>query len=87
MQLAPGIDYIKWDCNRPVYSFGSPYLGTEQDRFYVEYVQGLYSVMRRIREKYPDVLVQCCSSGGSRLDYGAMRWCNEFWTSDNTDAI
>ncbi|MCR5408100.1 MAG: alpha-galactosidase [Bacteroidales bacterium] len=87
MQLAPGIDYIKWDCNRPVYSFGSPYLGTEQDRFFVEYVQGLYSVMRRIREKYPDVLVQCCSSGGSRLDYGAMRWCNEFWTSDNTDAI
>ena len=87
MQLAPGIDYIKWDCNRPVYSFGSPYLGTEQDRFFVEYVQGLYSVMRRIREKYPNVLVQCCSSGGSRLDYGAMRWCNEFWTSDNTDAI
>ena len=87
MQLAPGIDYIKWDCNRPVYSFGSPYLGAEQDRFYVEYVQGLYSVMRRIREKYPHVLVQCCSSGGARVDYGAMKYCNEFWTSDNTDAI
>ena len=87
MQLAPGIDYIKWDCNRPVYSFGSPYLGSEQDRFYIEYVQGLYNVMRRIREKYPRVIVQCCSSGGARVDYGAMRWCNEFWTSDNTDAI
>ena len=87
MQLAPGIDYIKWDCNRPVYSFGSTYLGPEQDRFYVEYVQGLYSVMRRIREKYPSVLVQCCSSGGARVDYGAMKYCNEFWTSDNTDAI
>ena len=87
MQLAPGIDYIKWDCNRPVYSFGSTYLGAEQDRFYVEYVQGLYSVMRRIREKYPKVLVQCCSSGGARVDYGAMKYCNEFWTSDNTDAI
>ena len=87
MQLAPGIDYIKWDCNRPIYSFGSTYLGSEQDRFYVEYVQGLYSVMRRIREKYPKVLVQCCSSGGARVDYGAMKYCNEFWTSDNTDAI
>jgi alpha-galactosidase len=87
MQLAPGIDYIKWDCNRPVYSFGSPYLGAEQDRFYVEYAQGLYAVMRRIREKYPHVLVQCCSSGGARVDYGAMKYCNEFWTSDNTDAI
>ena len=87
MQLAPGIDYIKWDCNRPIYSFGSTYLDAEQDRFYVEYVQGLYSVMRRIREKYPKVLVQCCSSGGARVDYGAMKYCNEFWTSDNTDAI
>ncbi len=87
MQLAPGIDYIKWDCNRVVQSFGSPYLGQEQDRFYIEYTQGLYNVMRRIREKYPQVLVQCCSSGGGRVDYGALRWCNEVWTSDNTDAL
>ena len=87
MQLAPGIDYIKWDCNRVIQSFGSPYLGTEQDRFYIEYCQGLYNVMRRIREKYPRVLVQCCSSGGGRVDYGALRYCNEIWTSDNTDAL
>ncbi|MBR1569681.1 MAG: alpha-galactosidase [Bacteroidales bacterium] len=87
MQLAPGIDYIKWDCNRVIQSFGSPYLEREQDRFYVEYCQGLYNVMRRIREKYPRVIVQCCSSGGGRVDYGALRYCNEIWTSDNTDAL
>ena len=87
MQLAPNIDYIKWDCNRVIQSFGSPYLGTDQDRFYVEYTQGLYNVMRRIREKYPQVIVQCCSSGGGRVDYGALRYCNEVWTSDNTDAL
>ena len=87
MQLAPGIDYIKWDCNRVIQSFGSPYLGAAQDRFYVEYCQGLYNVMRRIREKYPRVLVQCCSSGGGRVDYGSLRYCNEIWTSDNTDAL
>ena len=86
MQLAPGIDYIKWDCNRVIQSFGSPYLKGAQDRFYIEYVQGLYNVMRRIREKYPDVLVQCCSSGGGRIDYGALKYCNEVWTSDDTDA-
>ena len=87
MQLAPNIDYIKWDCNRVVQSFGSPYLGAQQDRFYVDYCQGLYRVMRRIREKYPKVMIQCCSSGGGRIDYGALRWCNEVWTSDNTDAL
>ena len=87
MQLAPNIDYIKWDCNRVIQSFGSPYLGAEQDRFYVEYTQGLYNVMRRIREKYPRVIIQCCSSGGGRVDYGSLRYCNEVWTSDNTDAL
>ncbi len=87
MQLAPNIDYIKWDCNRVIQSFGSPYLKADQDRFYVEYTQGLYNVMRRIREKYPRVIIQCCSSGGGRLDYGALRYCNEVWTSDNSDAL
>lgn len=87
MQLAPNIDYIKWDCNRVIQSFGSPYLGKAQDKFYVAYVQGLYNVMRRIREKYPRVLVQCCSSGGGRVDYGSLRYCNEVWTSDDTDAL
>ena len=87
MSLSPNIDYIKWDSNRRVMSFGSPYLGEEQDRFFVEYVQGLYKVCERMREKYPDVIVQCCSSGGNRVDYGSMRWFNEVWASDNTDAI
>ncbi|MBQ6958877.1 MAG: alpha-galactosidase [Bacteroidales bacterium] len=85
MKLSKNIDYVKWDCNRVIESFGSTYLGKEQDRFYVEYCQGLYSVMQRIREKYPDVLIQCCSSGGGRVDYGALRYFDEIWTSDNTD--
>ena len=87
MALSDKIDYVKWDCNRPVESMGSDYLGAEQNRFYIEYIQGFYSVMRRIREKYPNVIVQCCSSGGARVDYGAMKYFNEVWVSDNTDAI
>ena len=87
MQLSGNIDYIKWDCNRTVANFGSEYLDADQDRFYVEYTQGIYNVMRRIREKYPDTIVQCCSSGGGRVDYGALKYFNEIWTSDNTDAL
>ena len=87
MALSDKIDYVKWDCNRPVYSFGSDYLGTQQTRFYVAYVQGFYKIVRRIRERYPDVILQCCASGGARVDYGALRYFNEVWTSDNTDAL
>lgn len=87
VSLSPDIDYVKWDSNRRVMSFGSPYLDEETDRFYVEYVQGLYKVLDRVREKYPHIIVQCCSSGGNRVDYGSMRYFNEVWTSDNSDAI
>lgn len=87
VSLSPNIDYVKWDSNRRVMSFGSPYLDEETDRFYVEYVQGLYKVLQRIRDKYPHIIVQCCSSGGNRVDYGSMKYFNEVWTSDNTDAI
>ena len=87
MQLSKNIDYIKFDSNRPVFSYGSDYLGKDQSKFYVEYVQGLYSVMRRVREKYPDTIVQCCSSGGARVDYGSLKYFNEYWASDDTDAM
>ena len=87
MKLSDKIDYIKWDCNRTVTNVGSDYLGKEQSRFYVDYVQGLYKIMRRVREKYPDTIVQCCSSGGSRVDYGALKYFNEYWASDDTDAM
>ncbi len=86
MQLSDKIDYIKWDCNRVVNSFGSDWQ-KDQDRFFVEYVQGYYKVLRRVREKYPEVIIQCCSSGGSRVDYGQLAYHNEVWASDNTDAV
>lgn len=87
MQLAEGIDYIKWDCNRHVENYGSQYLDEDQSHFWWDYVQGLYSVYERVREKYPDVIIQSCASGGGRMDYGALSYCNEAWTSDNTEAL
>lgn len=86
MQAAPGIDYIKWDANRHVESFGSEHIG-KQSHFFVEYVQGFYNVLRRLREKYPEVIVQACASGGGRVEYGALKYFNEVWTSDNTEAL
>ena len=87
MKLSPHISYIKWDANRHVENAGSPYLGAdEQSMFWVKYTQGLYNVYKRIREAYPDVIIQACASGGGRVEYGALRYNDEAWTSDNTDA-
>jgi len=86
LSLSKDISYIKWDANRHVESFGSDYLSAEdQSYFWVDYTNGLYSIYQRIREKYPHVDIQLCAYGGGRLDYGALKYHNEFWTSDNTD--
>ncbi|PTN08494.1 alpha-galactosidase [Mangrovibacterium marinum] len=84
----PGIAYIKWDANRHVEQAGSTFLpSSEQTHFWVSYTEGLYNVYKRIRAKYPDFVIQDCASGGGRLDYGALKYHNEFWTSDNTDPL
>ena len=86
MKQAPGIDYIKWDCNNHMRSPGSPYL-KNQNLLYIEYMRGLENVLRRVRKAYPDITIQLCSSGGARVNWGLLPWFDEFWTSDNTDAL
>jgi alpha-galactosidase len=88
MKQSKNITYIKWDANRHVESPGSTYLPDDkQSHFRIKYTQGLYSVYERIRRKYPDVIIQACASGGGRVDYGALKYHQEVWTSDNTDPL
>lgn len=85
---APELVYIKWDANRYANNVGSSYLPADrQSRFWYDYVKGLYSVYERIREKYPDIMLQACSSGGGRMDFGSLKYHDEFWASDNTNAV
>lgn len=88
LSLSKNISYIKWDANRHVDNVGSEYLGSEyQTHFWIEYTRGLYKVYERIREAHPDIMIQLCSSGGGRLDFGALRFHDEFWASDNTNPL
>lgn len=83
-----GVSYIKWDANRHIEQVGSPYLDADrQTHFWVEYTKGLYGIYGKIREKYPDLILQVCASGGGRVDYGSLPYHDEFWTSDNTDPL
>ena len=88
MTRYPRINYIKWDANMTVASHGSSYLPADrQSELYIRYHQGLASVCDRIRAKYPDLTIQACASGGGRANYGVLPWFDEFWVSDNTDAL
>ena len=82
----PGITYAKWDCNRYLTQPGSPYLAPDrQSDLWIDYVQALYALMAKTARTFPDTELMLCSGGGGRVDYGALKYFQEFWPSDNTD--
>jgi alpha-galactosidase len=84
----PELAYIKWDANAPIMNHGSQYLTADkQSHLMIDYHRGFAAVCDRIRAKYPDLTIQACASGGGRANYGVLPWFDEFWVSDNTDAL
>ena len=83
----PDLRYVKWDANANFYNFGCEGLPRDrQSNLWFDYTVGLYDVLARLQAKYPDLVVQACSSGGGHMDYGFLGYADEFWTSDDTDA-
>ena len=88
MKENPDLYYIKWDANMNISNHGSQYLTMDkQSHLLIEYHRGFNKVCKRIREKYPDLIIQDCASGGGRANWGYLPYFDEFWVSDNTDAL
>ena len=87
MKENPEIAFFNWDCNSPITNIYSPYLKDKQGQLYIDHVRGVYNVMKRVKENYPNVPMMLCSGGGARCDYEALKYFTEFWCSDNTDPV
>ncbi|MDW5266914.1 MAG: alpha-galactosidase [Edaphobacter sp.] len=81
------IAFLKWDYNRNWSEPGWPAVAPEdQKKVYVDFIRNLYSILAELRAKHPNVEIESCSGGGSRVDLGIMNLTDEVWPSDNTDA-
>ncbi len=76
------IDYLKWDMNRVLTTAGH-----KGKAVIHEQTKALYSLIERIRNKYPSVEIETCASGGGRVDYEILRYTHRFWTSDSNDPL
>ena len=82
------IEYVKWDMNRSICDAFSGLLPKDrQGEFYHRYILGLYELLEKITQKYPNLLIEGCSGGGGRFDIAMMYYSPQIWCSDNTDAI
>ncbi|SHO43401.1 alpha-galactosidase [Anaerocolumna xylanovorans] len=78
-----GCDHIKLDFNL------DPELGCNRedhghqknDGLQVHY-EGYYRVLKRVGERFPHLVIENCSSGGLRTDYGIMKWAHTAFLSD-----
>ncbi len=82
------IEYVKWDMNRALGDVGSATLPAEHmGEFLHRYMLGVYELQERLLTEFPKLLLENCSSGGSRFDPGMLYYSPQIWTSDDTDAI
>lgn len=76
------ISYLKWDFNRRFAEVGQ---GRDSGAYLYNYIQGLYTILRDLTSRFPDLAIEGCASGGGRFDFGLLCFCPFVWVSDNTN--
>ncbi|GAA1449076.1 alpha-galactosidase [Leifsonia poae] len=81
---ANDIAYIKWDHNRDLVDAGTAPGGEPG-----VHVQTLatYRLMDELKERFPDLEIESCSSGGARVDLGVIERTDRVWVSDCNDPL
>lgn len=75
------VDYIKWDMNRDLHHPASDGHAAVHGQ-----TRAVYGLMARLRERFPELEMESCASGGGRADFGVLRHADRVWLSDNNDA-
>jgi alpha-galactosidase len=82
------IAFLKIDYNRNWSEPGWPAVAPDEEKnVYIDAINNVYSILAELRAKHPKVEIETCSGGGSRVDLGILRYADEAWPSDNTDAF
>ena len=80
------IKYLKWDMNKELTEPGWPEAAPSVQReVRIRYVENLYRLIDTIRQEFPDLWIETCSSGGGRVDLGIFERTDVAWASDNID--
>ena len=78
------LDYLKWDMNREASEIGLYQL---ERGVAVKYMKNIERIWKHLNEKFPDLLLENCASGGGRADYGMLPYADRVNRSDNADPI
>ncbi|MBQ7906925.1 MAG: alpha-galactosidase [Clostridia bacterium] len=71
-----GIEFIKFDLN-------APYRFDKSRHAFIDYYGGYTAFLKRIKQEYPSLHLECCASGGGRMSLSNVPYFDSFWMSDN----
>lgn len=75
--------WSRWDYNIGPKPFWEKVDPTGKVQF--AYLKGLYRVLDTLIQRHPQWLIECCASGGRRIDLGSLKRAHSIWFSDHTD--
>ena len=78
------LDYLKWDMNRCVSEIG---LYARERGITVKYIKNVMRIWAHLNERFPDLLLENCASGGGRADFGMIPMADRTNRSDNADPV
>lgn len=82
------IRYLKWDHNRDLIDSGA---GTGPGILRAPGVHAqttaVYRLIDELKERYPTLEIESCSSGGGRIDHGILARTDRVWVSDDNDPL
>ena len=82
------LDYLKWDMNRYAAELGWPGAASEEQKsLSYRYTRNVLKIWEHLNEKYPDLLLENCASGGGRADFGMVPLADRINRSDNADPV
>ncbi|AKV55781.1 alpha-galactosidase [Bifidobacterium actinocoloniiforme DSM 22766] len=79
------IDYVKWDHNRDLLEAGSE-VHSRRPAVHQQ-TEAYYRLLDKLRQRFPHIAWESCSSGGERIDLDVIERVKRFWNSDMTDAL
>ncbi len=79
------IRYIRHDFNiDPLAYWDSHDSANRRGISQIKHIEGFYNVIDWIRERHPATVLECCASGGRRIDLETARRFHTYWISDDT---
>ncbi len=78
------IAYIKWDHNRDLIDAGTSPTGRAGVH---EQTLAAYRLMDELKQRFPGLEIESCSSGGARVDLGVIERTDRVWVSDCVDPL